>query len=80
MKSSPFAGGTKLIVHPRTASAVDLDIGANVSTCYEPKNLFTQTRFRYYFDWRDVDALYAELKPTADELPRGDVQGPAGVP
>ncbi len=33
--------------------------------------------FRYYFDVRDVDALYAELKPKLDELPPGDVHGPA---
>jgi catechol 2,3-dioxygenase-like lactoylglutathione lyase family enzyme len=33
--------------------------------------------FRYYFDVRDVDALYAELKPKLDELPKGDVHGPA---
>ena len=33
--------------------------------------------FRYYFDVRDVDALYAELKPKLDKLPHGDVHGPA---
>jgi hypothetical protein len=33
--------------------------------------------FRYYFDVRDVDALYAELKPKLDLLPTGDVHGPA---
>jgi catechol 2,3-dioxygenase-like lactoylglutathione lyase family enzyme len=33
--------------------------------------------FRYYFDVRDVDALYAELKPKLDKLPQGDVHGPA---
>lgn len=33
--------------------------------------------FRYYFDVRDVDALYAELKPKLDLLPKGDVHGPA---
>jgi catechol 2,3-dioxygenase-like lactoylglutathione lyase family enzyme len=32
--------------------------------------------FRYYFDVRDVDALYAELKPKLDALPKGDVHGP----
>lgn len=37
-------------------------------------------RFAYYFDCRDVDALYAELKPRLDELPRGDVHGPADKP
>lgn len=34
-------------------------------------------RFAYYFDCRDVDALYAELKPKLDLLPPGDVHGPA---
>jgi catechol 2,3-dioxygenase-like lactoylglutathione lyase family enzyme len=33
--------------------------------------------FRYYFDVRDVDALYEELKPKLDKLPKGDVHGPA---
>jgi catechol 2,3-dioxygenase-like lactoylglutathione lyase family enzyme len=34
-------------------------------------------RFAYYIDVRDVDALYAELKPKLDTLPQGDVHGPA---
>lgn len=34
-------------------------------------------RFSYYFDCRDVDALYAELKPRLNALPAGDVHGPA---
>lgn len=33
-------------------------------------------RFRHYIDVRDVDALYAELKPALDTLPPGDVHGP----
>ena len=37
-------------------------------------------RFAYYFDCRDVDALYAELKPKLDLLPDGDVHGPADKP
>jgi len=37
-------------------------------------------RFAYYFDCRDVDALYAQLKPKLDELPDGDVHGPADKP
>jgi hypothetical protein len=36
--------------------------------------------FRYYFDVRDVDALYEELKPKLDQLPPGDVHGPADKP
>lgn len=34
-------------------------------------------RFSHYIDVRDVDALYAELKPKLDLLPPGDVHGPA---
>jgi catechol 2,3-dioxygenase-like lactoylglutathione lyase family enzyme len=37
-------------------------------------------RFAYYVDVRDVDALYAELKPKLDALPPGDVHGPADKP
>jgi len=33
-------------------------------------------RFAYYIDVRDVDSLYAELKPKLDTLPKGDVYGP----
>ena len=34
-------------------------------------------RFAYYFDCRDIDALYDELKPKLDSLPPKDVHGPA---
>jgi len=37
-------------------------------------------RFAYYVDVRDVDALYAELKPKLDTLPPRDVHGPADKP
>ena len=33
-------------------------------------------RFAYYIDVRDVDQLYAELKPKLDKLPKDDVYGP----
>lgn len=33
--------------------------------------------FRYYYDVKDIEALYAELKPKLDQLPPGDVHGPA---
>ena len=33
-------------------------------------------RFAYYIDVRDIDGLYAELKPKLDTLPKGDVYGP----
>lgn len=37
-------------------------------------------RFAYYVDVRDVEALYAELKPKLDGLPEGEVHGPADKP
>jgi catechol 2,3-dioxygenase-like lactoylglutathione lyase family enzyme len=37
-------------------------------------------RFAYYVDVRDVDALYAELKPKLDTLPPGDVRAPFNQP
>ena len=37
-------------------------------------------RFAYYIDVRDVDALYAELKPKLDTLPPADVHGPVDKP
>jgi catechol 2,3-dioxygenase-like lactoylglutathione lyase family enzyme len=37
-------------------------------------------RFAYYIDVRDVDQLYAELKPKLDTLPTGDVYGPVNQP
>ncbi|MGA7559782.1 MAG: VOC family protein [Terriglobales bacterium] len=37
-------------------------------------------RFAYYIDVRDVDQLYAELKPKLDTLPKGDVLGPVNQP
>ena len=37
-------------------------------------------RFAYYIDVRDVDALYAELKPKLDTLPPSDVHGPVDKP
>jgi catechol 2,3-dioxygenase-like lactoylglutathione lyase family enzyme len=37
-------------------------------------------RFAYYFDCRDVDALYLDLKPKLDRLKPTDVHGPADKP
>ena len=37
-------------------------------------------RFAYYVDVRDVDHVYAELKPRLDTLPPQDVHGPADKP
>jgi catechol 2,3-dioxygenase-like lactoylglutathione lyase family enzyme len=36
--------------------------------------------FRYYIDVKDVDGLYAELKPKLDALPNGEVYGPVNQP
>jgi catechol 2,3-dioxygenase-like lactoylglutathione lyase family enzyme len=37
-------------------------------------------RYAYYIDVRDIDQLYAELKPKLDKLPKGDVHGPVNRP
>lgn len=37
-------------------------------------------RFAYYIDVEDIDALYQELKPVLDAMPKGDVHGPADKP
>jgi catechol 2,3-dioxygenase-like lactoylglutathione lyase family enzyme len=37
-------------------------------------------RFAYYIDVRDVDQLYAELKPKLDTLLARDVYGPVNQP
>jgi catechol 2,3-dioxygenase-like lactoylglutathione lyase family enzyme len=37
-------------------------------------------RFAYYIDVRDVEAVYAELKPKLAALPKSDVHGPADKP
>lgn len=36
--------------------------------------------FRYYMDVRDLDAIYAELKPKLDQLPPDHVYGPVSQP
>lgn len=49
--------------------------------CADPAEITPgNRRFAYYVDVRDVDALYAELKPKLDQLPRGDVYPPANKP
>lgn len=37
-------------------------------------------RFAYYIDVEDVEALFQELKPKLDQMPAGDVHGPADKP
>ena len=51
-------------------------LGAGPGNPFQPGT----RRFAYYFDCRDVDALYAELKPELDRLPGADVHGPANKP
>ncbi len=37
-------------------------------------------RFAYYIDVENIEGLYAELRPTLDAMPAGDVHGPADKP
>lgn len=37
-------------------------------------------RFAYYIDVENIEALYQELKPVLDAMPKGDVHGPADKP
>lgn len=37
-------------------------------------------RFAYYIDVEDIEALYRELRPVLDAMPKGDVHGPADKP
>ena len=39
-----------------------------------------QAQVNNLYDMRDVDALYEELKPKLDTMPKGDVHGPADKP
>ena len=54
--------------------------GAAVRILEEKDAPLGARRFRYYFDCRDVDAIYGELKPWLDTLPDGHVHGPADKP
>ena len=64
-------GGSYAYVHRETVGFRILQAG--------PGNEFVpgHRRFAHYIDVKDVDALYAELKPKLDLLPPGDVHGPA---
>jgi hypothetical protein len=64
-------GGDYAYVHRETVGFRLLQAG--------PGNQFVpgNRRFAHYIDVKDVDALYAELKPKLDLLPAGDVHGPA---
>ncbi len=37
-------------------------------------------RFAYYIDVEDIEALYQDLKPVLDAMPKDDVHGPADKP
>jgi catechol 2,3-dioxygenase-like lactoylglutathione lyase family enzyme len=41
---------------------------------------YGEREFAYYIELRDVDALYAELKPKLDTLPKSHVMGPFNQP
>jgi catechol 2,3-dioxygenase-like lactoylglutathione lyase family enzyme len=41
---------------------------------------YGEREYAYYIDLRDVDALYAELKPKLDTLPKSHVMGPFDQP
>jgi catechol 2,3-dioxygenase-like lactoylglutathione lyase family enzyme len=55
-------------------------VGFRLLEAEEDRAAAGRRRFAYYIDVRDVDALYAELKPKLDTLPPGDVHGPADKP
>ena len=55
-------------------------VGFRLLEAEEEQTAAGRRRFAYYIDVRDVDALYAELKPKLDTLPPGDVHGPADKP
>jgi catechol 2,3-dioxygenase-like lactoylglutathione lyase family enzyme len=55
-------------------------VGFRLLEAEEGSTAAGRRRFAYYIDVRDVDALYAELKPKLDTLPPGDVHGPADKP
>ena len=71
--------GFRVVLHVGDYAYVERE-GAGLRILEEgPGNPFQPgtRRFACYFDCRDVDALYAELKPRLDGLPPGDVHGPA---
>ena len=69
-----FRGGGYAYVQRETVGVRIMD-----RTIYDPVAPGDR-RFAYYIDVRDVDALYAELKPKLDLMPLGDVNGPANKP
>ena len=51
--------------------------GMRILSHDNPDEIGTPHRgFAYYFDVRDIDALFAQLKPQLAALPDGDVHGP----
>ncbi|MES2835602.1 MAG: VOC family protein [Pseudomonadota bacterium] len=66
----PFREANYAYIHRETVGFRLLEAGPGCAP--EPHR-----GFAYYIDVRDVDALYAELKPKLDTLPPEDVHGPA---
>jgi len=70
----PFRQGTYAYVHRET-------VGFRLFEAPEKDVVPSGTRrCAYYVDVRDVDRLYAELKPKLETLPAGDVRGPVDQP
>lgn len=51
-----------------------------LQTCGDDGAPAGNRRFAYYIDIEDIDALYQDLKPVLDAMPKGDVHGPADKP
>src|SRR5260221_14043246 len=50
--------------------------GCGIRILQSTEARYGERDFAYYIDVRDVDALYAELKPKLNTLPAKDVMGP----
>lgn len=71
--------GFKALVHASDYAYVHREtVGFRLLVNHDPRESAPpgNRRFAYYIDVRDVDQLYAELKPKLDLLPAGDVYGP----
>lgn len=70
--------GFRVLFRVSDYAYVDLEgCGIRIWAHADAPTVSTPRNFRYYIDVRDVDALYAELKPKLDQLPPRDVHGPA---
>src|ERR1700712_4623322 len=72
--------GFKALIHARDYAYLQREC-AGIRVLKAPSSVGEKPRsgtraFRYYIDVKDVDRLFAELKPKLDRLPAGSVQGP----